>query len=297
MEERDQVLIERYLAGEASGADMHEIIQRQQSDPDFQRELKEYESAKEALRLRQRDELRLRFRQRDVLLNKKRTKGTSQGLSKTTRLWILAVTSICLVLGYFLFFYENPKEKIQELTAPAQVQQAPEEKLSVPKEFSNMEPEGNSSKRDKAMNRKRGTLLFAANYKPYKDSRMAPAGKKNPRATIAEHFTRQYWEDRYQQAVDTFSLLARADQDNDFFRFRYANALLAIDQTNKAERILKDLIREKTSVYANEARYILAWLLIKEGNWEEAVINLEEYTKSGKARHRAISMELSRLVK
>ena len=57
MEERDQILIERYLSGDLTEAERNDIELRRREDPLFGRQLTEYEMAKEALKAHQRDEL------------------------------------------------------------------------------------------------------------------------------------------------------------------------------------------------------------------------------------------------
>jgi anti-sigma-K factor RskA len=71
MEEIDQILIERYLAGELTEAERNDVERRRAEDPSFRQEIIDYEEAVLALRQKQRDELRQRFGRRDEILDKK----------------------------------------------------------------------------------------------------------------------------------------------------------------------------------------------------------------------------------
>ena len=49
MEERDQILIERYLAGELTAAEHLDVEQREKEDPLFRQSLLDYSIARKAL--------------------------------------------------------------------------------------------------------------------------------------------------------------------------------------------------------------------------------------------------------
>ena len=75
MEERDQILIERYLAGELTAAEHLDVEQREKEDPLFRQALLDYSIARKALQLKQREELKRRFAERDTILDKKKPEG------------------------------------------------------------------------------------------------------------------------------------------------------------------------------------------------------------------------------
>ena len=79
MEERDQILIERYLAGELTAAERLDVEQREKEDPLFRQALLDYSIARKALQLKQREELKQRFAERDVILDKKKTGSPQSG--------------------------------------------------------------------------------------------------------------------------------------------------------------------------------------------------------------------------
>lgn len=73
MEERDQILIDRYLAGELTQAEIRDLDRRLAEDPAFDAEVSALEEARQALKIKQREELKERFRKRDEVLDKKKT--------------------------------------------------------------------------------------------------------------------------------------------------------------------------------------------------------------------------------
>ena len=103
MEEIDQILIERYLAGELTEAERHEVERRRAEDPSFHQEIIDYEEAVMALRQKQREELRQRFARRDEILDKKKQEPARPDIRRIIWIWVVAALVTALLVWKFFF--------------------------------------------------------------------------------------------------------------------------------------------------------------------------------------------------
>src|SRR5688500_5835007 len=106
MEERDRILIERYLAQEMTATEKLEFENRMLHDALLRTEVEQYQLAIEALKIAQREELKDRFRQRDKILDK----GNTRHISGRRSLWLLAaiITGV-IILSWSLYYgYRQP---------------------------------------------------------------------------------------------------------------------------------------------------------------------------------------------
>jgi hypothetical protein len=222
MEERDQNLIDRYIAGEATAAERMEVDQRRQADPVFRQALEEYEIAQQSLRLRQREELRERFRHRDLVLDKKKPELTNAGRRRILWLWVAVALLVGFLIWRFVFSHTTSAPSLQTEGRDSLhiMDTPPVDTTTVPQqEVTEDPPPADKQKKDQQKHsnedRKRGEELFAENFEPYKDLRMDPSTRSGDEPTMQDRFARQYWEGRFQHAVDTFKLLEAKDQQND----------------------------------------------------------------------------------
>ena len=95
MEERDQALIESYLANELSVEEKSRVEQRIADDPAFRDLLNAYRNAVEALKQGERDRLKAHLKSRDKALDR----GSAQPAQRVTLRWVMAAAAV-LLLGF-----------------------------------------------------------------------------------------------------------------------------------------------------------------------------------------------------
>jgi TolA-binding protein len=305
MEERDQILIERYITGEASSEERAEVNQRMQADSSFRQHVQEYAVAQQALQLHQRDELRNRFRQRDAVLDKKMQE---QSTGAGNRNWWIGIAALILGLGFTAWYFllkptstglpahsdtgdttiirqemqvqdsaaiQNHDEIIKE--SPGKVQ----EKSSTPNE------DGNQSKSEE---------LFADYYEPYRDPMMDPAARGDSKPTPLDQFRKAYWEMRYADVPLLFQQLDATYQQNDNYRFQQANALMKIGKVNEAIAMLENIIQLNRSRFVAEAHFYLGLGYLKRGNTTAAKKWLTTYIGLEKAKQKERANEILKLM-
>ena len=103
MEERDQILIERYLAGELTAAEHLDVEQREKEDPLFRQALLDYSIARKALQLKQREELKQRFAKRDAELDKKKPEEPISVRHRFNWIWLVYGVVIAMLVSLFLY--------------------------------------------------------------------------------------------------------------------------------------------------------------------------------------------------
>ena len=261
MEDLDQTIIERYLANDMSAAERIEIEQRAQQDPGFRKELEEYKHAVKAVRLSERDELRNRFKQRDINLDKQ-IKGTSSGRNIRTLMIVAIGILIALLAWKFL---------------------SPDNRETTP-----MQNDG----RDTILVKEPGDV-FAANFEPYSDGFMDPT-RRGQETTLSplEKFQLNYWTKKYPETIHSFKELTKAQQENDNLRFVYANALMATGNTLDAEPILAKITSNPQAIYRTEARLYLALSEIKNNKIAEARENLKAYRDQPESTQKELAEKL-----
>lgn len=303
MEEIDQILIERYLAGELTEAERHDVERRRAEDPSFHQEIIDYEEAVLALRQKQREELRQRFARRDEILDKKKPEPARPDKNRFIWLWVAAVLVTALVIWRFLLTTDQPM-------VPAKVDAADSTQTSQPplvrmdtlsrKDSLNHQQQTEKSKKpkpDMAGNTKKGQALFAEYFEPYKDAMMDPTTRGDDEMSPLQEYQKAYWDGEYQKARKLFSQLSEDYQSNDNYRFSFANALLETGKTEQAISILESIIKNNRSRYVAEAYFGLAMCYLRKGNKAEANDWLVKYVKLEKASNKEKANEIIRKLK
>lgn len=298
MEERDQILIERYLAGELTAAEHLDVEQREKEDPLFRQALLDYSIARKALQLKQREELKQRFAKRDAELDKKKPEEPISVRHHYNWLWVAAAIVIALLVWKFLLFPDkvglpsessfNDSLKIE--LPPAVISDTlifrdsgkVKEQLPPPREL----------KPDMAANAKKGGELFAAYFEPYTDAMMDPTTRGDEELSQLQKYQKAYWDGEYPKAVELFPQLTPDEQGNDNYRFTYANALLETGKTNQAISILESIIQNNRSRYVAEAHFGLAMCQLRKENIAQANDWLMRYVKLDKARKKEQANEI-----
>ncbi|MBP7240152.1 MAG: tetratricopeptide repeat protein [Saprospiraceae bacterium] len=292
MEEIDQILIERYLAGELTEAERHDVERRRAEDPSFHQEIIDYEEAVLALRQKQREELRQRFARRDEILDKKKPEPARPDKNRFLWIWVAASLIATLVIWRFLFTNDQPAVPVEvDASDSTQTSQPPVvrmdsvlQKDSLSYQQSTEKPK--MSKPDMADNTKKGQELFAAYFEPYKDAMMDPTTRGDDDMSPLQKYQKAYWDGEYQKAMELFSQLSKDYQGNDNYRFSYANALLETGKTDQAISILESIIQNNRSRYVAEAYFGVAMCHLRKGNKTEANDWLVKYVKLEKAANK-----------
>lgn len=278
MEQIDQTLIERYLAGELSPSERNVLERRADSDPQFRKELNEYKMTLEALKLSQREELKNRFRQRDKILDKKDNTGAS---SKYYVLMMVAAGIISILIAWhFLYTPDRPIDQAKSDSKDSiEIVQNPPVIIDTIK-TNPIKIKGKENK-EPVKPKNTGQQMFAENYEPYKDESLDPtsrSGEEN--LTPLKKFLLSYWEGKNKDALTAFGTLNPSYQQNDNYRFLYANVLMALNKTDEAGLIMSGIIQNHRSIYTTEARLYLALCQIKAGKNAEAKKNLKTYLEA-----------------
>lgn len=289
MEEIDQILIERYLAGELTEAERHDVERRRAEDPAFHQEIIEYEEAVLALRQKHREELRQRFASRDKILDKKKPEPARPDKNRFLWIWVAAALMIALVAWRFLFTTDQPAVPAQVETADStQTSQPPVVRIDTLSRNDSLSQQ--QSEKPKVIkpymtdNTKKGQELFAAYFEPYKDAMMDPTTRGDEEMSPLQKYQKAYWDGEYQKAIELFSQLSKDYQNNDNYRFSYANALLETGKTDQAISILESIIVNKRSRYVIESYYAIALGYAKKGDTINAKIYMQQYIGDEKAK-------------
>lgn len=303
MEERDQILIDRYLAGELTQAEIRDLDRRLAEDPAFDAEVSALEEARQALKIKQREELKERFRKRDEVLDKKKPETPVLVKYRLTWVWIAAAVICGLLIWRFLLsdlkqtlpvnaestdtsrYQETPVVRIDTIEQGDSLrQQSPPEKPRPPKQ-------------DMATNNQQGQALFAEYYEPYKDALMDPTTRGDENLSTLQQFQKAYWENDYTNAARLFPQVPEQYRSNDNYRFMYANALLANGNIDKAIPFFKEIIEQNKSRYRTESMFSLALAELKKNNKKEATQWLETYIRDEKAKQKDKAIALQTALK
>lgn len=275
--------MERYLAKELTPAEQIEVEQRMRVDGQFKKDLSAYQFAVEAIKLSEREKLKDRFKQRDRMLDK--NSNTIDPRKNISIRWLAAASIMSvLVAGYFLY---APDRNIDEAKNDSKdstrlVQNLPVKvdttHANVPKEI--IQP----SKFKQTKPEKTGPQIFAENFEPYRDDAMDPTSRSgNDDLTDPEKFELMYWEGKYPDVILIFKNFKPSQQQNDNYRFLYANALLATHNTEEAKDILAAVTLNYKSIYRTEANFFLALCEIKNEKYIEARKFLKNYLEDPEA--------------
>jgi len=303
MEEIDQILIERYLAGELTEAERHDVERRRAVDPAFHQEIINFEEAILALRQKQREELRQRFARRDDILDKKKPEPARPDKNRFLWIWVAAALIAALVIWRFLFTNDQPAVPVEvDASDSTQTSQPPIVRMDTLSRKDSLSHQQQTekpkvSKPDMADNTKKGQELFAEYFEPYKDAMMDPTTRGDDDMSPLQKYQKAYWDGEYQKALELFSQLSKDYQGNDNYRFSYANALLEAGKTDQAISILESIIANKKSRYVAEAYFGLAMCHLRKDHKAEANDWLVKYVKLEKAGNKDKANEIIRKLK
>lgn len=295
MEERDEQLIEQYLARELTEAERAAVDKRRQEDPVFDQEVRDYEMALLALKFQQREALRQRFAQRDVELDKKKPAPPTTG--RRRYLWI-AAAAILLILVALLWNFLNkndtPAQPSQTETEDtlqhhneiiaedsSGVDTPDNEKEESPKQDTDDPKKGiDNTRREKERD------LFAANFEPYRDPMMDPTTRGEEEASPRDQFRKAYWEGKYGEVQSLFQKIDPADQQKDNYRFQLANALLKTGKTEEAIVIFTSVVANAKSKFVTESHFYLGMAFLQKGDAARATEWLDKYVKLEKGKQK-----------
>lgn len=280
MEEIDQHLIERYLANDLSETERADFLRRRKEDAVFNQAVEDYEYAKEALIIKERDALRARIKGWDQDLDSGQQDVLKPKKFNFFWLAIAAIVVLGLLLWWFMFTPDHPSMPVNENKKDSLQTNTPyiSDSTSIPKE----KPQDKNKKEEKppmADALKKGGELFAENFKPFKNDAMTPVSRGNDLSPV-EQFRKYYWEGQYREAMITFSRLGQEYQNNDNMRFVYAMALMANANDHVAQLELENIIRHGKSIYLEEATWYLGLLYLKQGDMTKAKTYFQKCVKS-----------------
>lgn len=297
MEERDKVLIEKYIAGELSITDRHEVEQRLKDDSIFKQEFEEYMLTMDALKIAQREELRERFRKRDKILDRR----DSGFLHRPKSLWLLAaiVTGVVLLSWLAYYGFKQPaEEEIFTKQDSSRLEQTIEHLPDTSRKLEIQTPQDIGNRpRPKDLPSKKGEEYFAANFEPYEDESFDPVSRGTDDAKPIDQFQTHYWNKEYSKAVDVFNQLSDEYQQNDNLRFLYANALMGAGKVGTAESELTEILQNQKSVYLTESLFYLALTQIYRGEFPGAKYNLETYLQKPDAKQKSAAEKILKEMK
>lgn len=303
MEERDQILIERYLANELTEAELRVLEQRKKDDPEFLKEFLEYELVRVAIRHHEDEELKKRFGRIDSELDQTRVNSSSK------RHWfrwlgLLLFVILCVVAWSF---YGSKKQQVDPVlpehsdstgidkipagisdtsSTPLQ-REEPIEKTKEPQRQDNSDPE-------KSEQHLKGSEIFAENFEPYRDDMMDPTTRGESQSGPFDSFRKAYWNGRYAEVPILFRSMSPTQQENDNYRFQLANALLENGKTDEAIPVLESIVNNNRSRYVTESYFSLGMAYAERGEKEKAKEDLEKYLKSDKAKRKDIAEKVLR---
>lgn len=304
MEERDQLLIDRYLAGELSEAEHRDFDRRRSEDPAFDAEITALEEVRLALKIKQREDLKERFRKRDEILDKKKPETTVSLRHRFVWVWVAAAAIICGLL-IWRFLLSDSRETLPvnaEATDTSRYQETPVVRIDTIEQYDSLSQQSPAEKsrppkQDMAANNQKGQALFAEYFEPYKDAMMDPTTRGDEDLGAVQQFQKAYWEKDYTNAVRLFPQVPEQYRSSDNYRFMYANALLTTGNPDKAISLFKEIIEQNKSRYRTESMYCLALAELKKNNKKEATQWLEKYVRDEKAKQRDKAMALQTALK
>ncbi len=280
MEERDQILIERYLSGDLTEAERNDIELRRLGDPLFSQQIAEYEMAKEALKAYQRDELKKRFQRRDEVLDKKTDRGSSGG----SVIWYI-LFGVLLVGLISWKLWLSPDKQTNEPPAIEQQQDNQELQDSMPMQETPKDEIEESPQDNNRQNEKRYQEIFAENFEPYRDDLVEPTSRGDDLSAI-ERMEVAYWNEEYDDVIKIYEELSPAMKQNDNLRFMQANAMMAAGRVKQGAIILSEIIRNGRSKFVGEAHWYLALAYLKSDDVENGRKQLEAYLRLNETKHR-----------
>ncbi|MBK7879740.1 MAG: tetratricopeptide repeat protein [Saprospiraceae bacterium] len=279
MKEIDQEWIEAYLAGELTDKQRAILESRMAEDAVLRQEVEDYKLSIQALRLKRREELKERFKNRDQVNAK----------VFPWKLIVLAILLICVL--FWVWNNQNGSPPIlheveqlsdstsirEDLNVPADtLKNIPnptenEAKKIIPAPVKKLKPSANKLKQQPiAANGYTHEELFAMNFKPYKDETMNLNLRGNEPLSAYDQFIKFYWDGKYQEVILSFNQLNTALQNNDNVLFIKSNALMYNGEIDQAKQLLESIIRRNRTRYSIEARWNLGLCYLRTNDLTKA---------------------------
>ena len=299
MEELDKILIERYLAQEMSAVESKEFEQRLLADAIFSKEFNETKLAIEALKIAERDVLRKRFRERDIMLDRQQRNVSFKGRNL---LMMAAIVTALIILAWLIYHASKQPYREEQILTQDSIQKQGDENIlqdSTDLIKDEVKPLNGKGKNENTPSKKqdKGPELFASAYEPYMDESIDPSARSEEDDLNAlDRFRISYWEGKFDDAVNNYQSLSPSVQQNDIVQFVYANALMATGKVKTACPILAEVVDRQNSVYRTEAMFYYALCQLHEQNYSVARINLESYIRQPDAMKKQEAEEILKTI-
>jgi len=279
MTEREQELIEKYLANTLSEAERIAFEQELAGNSELGHELERHRKSLLAIRLKGREQIRQRW---STQPGEPAPPKTSDYMRPLARMGIPVLILLLFIIFITWLWHTNS-------TSPGYHNGISSDTLEVqPIQHRPVPPQDSLMERPtiKPDIPSQHSKVFAAYFKPYRDETMNPTTRSATDKTPFERFQRLYWEGRYSEALTAYETLEPVLQDNDNMLFLKANLLLATGKTNESLALFEQIIRQERSRYLEEARWYRAMCYVKKGDWPAAKKQLSNIAASKGASHR-----------
>jgi hypothetical protein len=271
MTKKDQELIERYLRNELTEAERTAFEQKLDAGSAFRQEVKMHEQALQAIRLKGREALKDRLRERDKALDGQQKNGSNRNWR-----WVFLFFAVAALV--VVWQWNSSGEKLPEQPQPSGI---PSDSLendtlhSPPQKESNQKQPAVAQKPD-------ADQLFATYFQPYKDESLNPAVRSEDDMDAFDRFILLYLGGKHAEALAAFEKLSPALQRNGNTLFIKANSLLATGKAEEAAAILEQVTANGRTRYPGEARWYLALAYLKKGDRENATAQLKKVAGDAK---------------
>ncbi|MCB9297297.1 MAG: hypothetical protein H6559_29850 [Lewinellaceae bacterium] len=269
MEDKDINLIERYFRNELTSAEREAFEQRRAQDEAFRQEAELHGKARQAIRLKEKAEIRQMLSERGRLLDTQKNRA-----GRSWPWWLGG--GLALLLGAFFWLQRaggpsperqsppavSPQESAQP-AVPPDTAQAPLPTETPPVKKQEWQPPVASTS-------EKQELLFAQYFQPYKDETLEPSVRGNEEPSASDQFQQLYWDGRYREALAQFENLPLVAKSNDNWLFIQAECLLATGKAAAAVPLYEAILANGRSRFMPEASWHLALAWLKSGSLEKA---------------------------
>jgi hypothetical protein len=274
--------IDRYLSGNMDPQERADFEKKMHNDPEFMSEVQQYQKAVDALRVYERSVLKERLKKRGAPQTHSPKKSNSY-------IWYIVVI-IVILLSLWLWNKKYSTE-LQENSSPVSVDSSikvsPDPMLIDTAQKINKDAPQAMDHNENEKNQK-PQEIYAIHFVPYTDELLESAIRGDDETTAFEKFQNQYANKKFEDAIQTFNSLDPATQNNDNVLFLKANALMATQKFDAAERILESIIKNKESRYLKEAYWYLALCHIRNERFAKARVYLNNSILHGDHRVKAV---------
>ncbi|MGB3080447.1 MAG: CDC27 family protein, partial [Saprospiraceae bacterium] len=217
------------------------------------------------------------FRQRDKILDKKN--NNARGGKRVSFSWLAVAATVSVLVAWY-FIYAPPLQTIDQ--AHNDTKDSTEIVQNLPVVIDTIKTNAPKIEDKQPARKKRTTQeLYAENFEPYKDDTMDPTSRSGEEdLKPRDRFLLNYWEGNSKEAQAAFNDMSAADQQNDNYRFIYANVLMSLNKTNEASLMLAGIIQNHKSAFTSEAYFYLALCNLKSGKIDDCIKNLNLYLKN-----------------